>query len=192
MPPMDPSRTEVEIKLAFPSPENAIHEIEALGASPVRDRELEDNRVYDLPDGTLLESRRLLRLRRSGDRAIVTFKSRVPGEQRHKVRIEHETPVADAEQFDLILRGLGYAAVYRYQKYRSVYRLGGVEISVDETPIGCYVEIEGDPDEIDRVAARLGFDQDDYIRESYRDLHRAHAAASGESMGDLVFPGATG
>jgi adenylate cyclase class 2 len=189
---MDPSRTEVEIKLAFPSPENAIHEIEAIGASTVRDREFEDNRVYDLPDGTLLESRRLLRLRKSGDRAIVTFKSRVPGEQRHKVRIEHETPVGDAEQFDLILRGLGYAEVYRYQKYRSVYRLDGVEISVDETPIGCYVEVEGEPDEIDRVAARLGYGQSDYIRESYRDLHRAHAAARGISMGNLVFSETSG
>jgi adenylate cyclase class 2 len=189
---MDPSRTEVEIKLAFPSPENAIQEIEAIGASPVRDREFEDNRVYDLPDGTLRQSRRLLRLRESGGRAMVTFKSRVPGKQRHKVRIEHETPVGDAEQLDLILCGLGYASIYRYQKYRTVYRLDGVEISVDETPIGCYVEIEGEPDEIDRVATRLGFGENDYIRESYRDLHRAHAAARGISMGDLVFPDPTG
>ena len=192
MAPMDPSRTEVEIKLAFPSPEDAVLRVEAIGARLLNPREFEDNRVYDLADGALRADGRLLRLRRAGDRATVTFKSRVAGKHRHKVRIEHETGVADPEQFEEILAGLGYSAVYRYQKYRSVYSADRVEISIDEVPIGCYIELEGEPDAIDRLATRLGFGPKDYIRESYLSLHRAHAESSGTPMGDMVFADTAG
>ncbi len=184
---MDPSRTEVEIKLALPSPDDAFRRVEAIAATLVVPREFEDNRVYDLSDGALRADGRLLRLRRAGNRATVTFKARVPDEQRYKIRIEYETAVADPDQFEEILAGLGYSAVYRYQKYRSVYRAGGVEIAVDETPIGSFIELEGDPEAIDRLAERLGFSPSDYIRDSYLTLHRAHAKSSGTPMGDMVF-----
>lgn len=187
MGPMDPSITEIEIKLALPSPDEALRRVEATGAKSVVPREFEDNRVYDLADGALRADGRLLRLRRAGDRATVTFKARVPDERRYKIRTEYETAVADPDQLEKILTGLGYAVVYRYQKYRSVFSAGGVEIAVDETPIGCYIELEGEPDAIDRLAERLGFSPNDYIRDSYLTLHRAHAKSSGAPMGDMVF-----
>jgi adenylate cyclase class 2 len=184
---MGPSRTEVEVKLGFPSPEEALRRVEALPAALAEPRRFEDNRVYDLPTGDLRSTGRLLRLRLRGARATLTFKSRVPGDSRHKVQLEHETAVSDMEETDLILRALGFSPWYRYQKYRTVYRFDGVEISVDETPIGCFVELEGDPEAIDRVAALLGFGPERYIRGTYRELHEAESASRGTAAGDLVF-----
>ena len=42
-----------------------------------------------------------------------------------------------------ILSGLGYVAIYRYQKYRATYVLSGVEVAIDEIPIGTFVELDG-------------------------------------------------
>jgi adenylate cyclase class 2 len=53
---------------------------------------------------------------------------------------------------------------------------------LDETPIGNFLEIEGDPAGIDAAAARLGFARSDYITDSYHRLF----LLSGRS-GDMVF-----
>jgi len=187
MRPMEPSRNEVEIKLRVASARDAVDRIEKLGAVLHHPREFEDNLVYDLPSRMLRKSKQLLRLRRKGPAVTLTFKSKAPGEHRHKVYVEHETRVEDGDELRCILDALGYSPWYRYQKYRSIYRLEELEIAVDETPIGCYVELEGEPDAIDRVAGRLGFTADDYVRATYHELHEADAIARGVPLGDMVF-----
>ena len=187
MAPMETSRKEVEIKLAFDSPESARARLEQHDAVLIEPREFEDNLVYDGPGRELTGSDRLLRLRRKGDTATLTFKARSAPDTRHKVRTEHESRVGSPDEVEHLLDGLGYSVVYRYQKFRTVYEIDGVEAMLDETPIGCYVELEGPPQAIDRVAARLGFDEDAYIRSTYRDLHESWAAARGEPAGDMVF-----
>lgn len=188
MRPMEPSRNEVEIKLRVVSANDAIGRIEKLGAVVHRPREFEDNLVYDLPSRALRDAKQLLRLRRKGPETTLTFKSKAPGEHRHKVYAEHETRVEDGDALHRILTALGYSPWYRYQKYRSIYRLEGLEIAVDETPIGCFVELEGEPGAIDRIAERLGSTHEDYIRATYHELHEADAAERGIPAGDMVFP----
>jgi len=57
---------------------------------------------------------------------------------------------------------------------------------LDETPLGCFVELEGPPEEIDSAAQRLGFTPDQYIRESYRELQILDARRRGVPLGDLL------
>lgn len=184
---MAPSGREVEIKLPFPSAADAIDRLESVGARRVSERELEDNVLYDLPSDALRGTGRLLRLRSAGGRSVLTFKGPVPGEHRHKVRVEHETAVSDADATARLLSGLDYVPRYRYQKYRTTFEVEGIEASVDETPIGCWVELEGRPEAIDRVAGRLGFTPDRYVLATYRQLHEEAAVARGDEPGDLVF-----
>jgi adenylate cyclase, class 2 len=184
---MAPSGRETEVKLPFSSPAEAEARLRGIGARREREREFEDNVLYDLPDGLLRSSGRLLRLRRAGGRAVLTFKGPVPGEHRHKVRVEHETEVGRPEEAARILEGLGLTPCYRYEKYRTAYAVEGLEIALDETPIGCFVELEGKPEAIDRIAARLGFPESQYVLATYRQLQEQHAAASGVEPGDLVF-----
>ncbi len=71
---------------------------------------------------------------------------------------------------------------FRYQKYRETYHWRDVEIVVDETPIGTFLEIEGPPATIHEAARALGRARADYIAESYAALFLASGGT-----GDMVF-----
>jgi adenylate cyclase class 2 len=182
---------ETEVKLPFESARAAREALDAAGARLEMPRTFEDNRIYDRPDGSLERDGVVLRVRRDDRGGCVTFKGPVEGEHRHKVRVEHETTVGDPEAAHRLFEGLGYRVVWRYQKYRTTYRLGAVEVMLDETPIGCWVELEGAPEAIDRAAATLGVVPEDYVTETYRDLALRHAREHGVPLADLVFEGAS-
>ncbi len=183
---MGRSTQEVEVKLPFASADDAKRRLGVLGARAAGDRLFEDNVVYDRRTEPLKPQGKLLRLRRIGDRSILTYKAPVEGEFRHKVREEHETGVENAQSVESMLEGLGYSPTYRYQKYRTNYSLGRLEICLDETPVGCFVELEGPPDEIDAAAERLGFTPDRYVRDTYRELHERVAREQGKEAGDMM------
>jgi adenylate cyclase class 2 len=189
---MTKSSRENEIKLAFPSPAIAIQRLLQAGARQTGTREFEDNVLYDLPDRSLTARGRMLRLRRVGELAVLTFKAPVDGDHRHTVRTEHETELMDPEAMRRILSGLGFEPIYRYQKFRSTFHLEGVEAVVDETPLGTFVELEGSPGDVDRAASAVGATSADYIVATYRELHERDAAARGVAVGDLLMPTSDG
>jgi adenylate cyclase class 2 len=184
---MDSSRREVEVKLPCDSPAGARRRLEALGARLVRDRVFEDNVLFERKVEPLKPARKLLRLRRDGGRALLTFKAPVEGDHAHKVRLEDESDVADPDAVERILAGLGFSPHYRYQKYRTLFELDGLEICLDETPLGCFIELEGAPEAIDRVAAALGCGPDRYVLDSYVELHEQWVAERGLPPEDMVF-----
>jgi hypothetical protein len=63
----------------------------------------------------------------------------------------------------------------------------GLEIDLDETPIGTFVELEGPPRAIDRVAKELGYSKPDYIVTNYLVLYREECRRKGQKPGDMVF-----
>ena len=177
---------ESEIKLRMSGPGPAREAVARLGATLVRPRHFEDNVLLDDARGTLAGSGRTLRLRRTEGGAVLTFKG--PRQDREGVKsrqeIEASLPAGEADALLAVLRAVGFAPVFRYQKYRETYRHGDVEIVVDETPIGTFLEIEGPLPGIHAAAAALGRGPSDYITESYPGLF----SASGRT-GDMVFPG---
>jgi adenylate cyclase class 2 len=185
---MGMSRRETEIKLAFSSPEDARNALAAAGAKATRDREFEDNVLYDFEDRRLFHKGRLLRLRRVGDEALVTFKGPVEGGSIHKVREESEVRVADADELAHILESVGFLPCYRYQKYRTTFELPGVHVALDETALGTFVELEGEPSAIDRAAGALGRGPRDYLTQTFRELQERDAASRGVPAGDLLYP----
>lgn len=182
---MSGSGTEIEIKLRFESVERARLQVESLGLPLVEPRHFEDNIIYDRDFDPLKPQGKLLRLRWVDERAWLTYKAPMPGKHRHKVREEQESAVDDPDALHRMLIGLGFTPRYRYQKYRTQYGAEALLACLDETPLGCFVELEGEPEAIDRAAAELGFSEDAYIRSSYRELHEA--AAGSTEPGDMVF-----
>jgi adenylate cyclase class IV len=92
----------------------------------------------------------------------------------YKVREEREVRASDERAISVILGALGLTPCFRYEKYRSTYRLAGlahVVVELDETPIGDFLELEGRREAIDRAATRLGFGRADYITQSYGALY---------------------
>jgi len=189
----DPMILEVEVKLRVIDEEDAMTRLSRLPATLVERRGFEDNEILDTADGALKAAGRLLRLRVTPERSLLTFKEKVASDLHAKVRSEVETEVGSPEAVRLMLLKLGLAPVYRYQKYRSYHawtdEVSGerLSISVDETPIGVYVELEGPPLAIDAAAGKMGYTVDDYILDDYRTLHLAWLDQRGLPQGDLVF-----
>ena len=157
---------EREIKLRFASAAAAREALAATGAARQRPRELQDDRLLDWPDGRLRARGCTLRVRDQAGRAALTFKGPPqPGDM--KVREELETAAGDAALLVRLLEQLGLRVWFRYQKYRQEYALPGVVLTVDETPIGTFVELEGDEQGIRDLAAALGRTPRDYVVDSY-------------------------
>ena len=185
---MNSSGREIEIKLAAPDVQTAQKWLRAGGFRVYRRRVFESNIVFDLPDGALRGQARLLRVRQAGTRSILTYKG-PPDPGPHKSREELETGFDNPVAIRAILDRLGYRPVFTYEKYRTEYRQPGQKgiATIDETPIGAYVELEGSPAWIDRTARKLGFSQDDYILDSYGRLYLRWVESRGLRPGDMVF-----
>jgi len=149
-------------------------------------RRLLSDSLYDTPDRRLYAQGLGLRVRRDGDHGALTFKGPVqPGAV--KSREEFETPVADPDAADRIVQALGFQRWFLGEKYREEYKLGDAVVTVDEAPMGVFVEIEADPAEIDRAAAQIGRTPADYNLESYPRLYYAWCDAHGIARGDMTF-----
>ena len=174
---------ETEIKIRIDDPARGREALRGLGARRVRERHFEDNLLFDDDRGVLTASGAILRLRRTPAGGVLTFKGPRKVEHGMKSRRELETAVGDADAMQSILEGLGLRPAFRYQKYRETYEWEGQEIVIDETPIGTFLEIEGDHEGIARAATLLGFSPRDYIADSYVALFFASGG-----KGDMVFP----
>ena len=203
---------EIEVKLRVEDPAALRRRLARLKLRPARaGRVHEHNTLFDTPQGGLAQHGQLLRIRkedlagkpRTARGAVLTYKGpAVPGagqpqagKGRYKIREELEAAVADPERLRLILERLGLRGWFRYEKYRTSYRppaiLGwatGLQVELDETPIGVFLELEGPPEAIDRAAALLGYNPTDYITKSYLVLYLDHCRRQGVPAGDMLFP----
>jgi adenylate cyclase class 2 len=182
------SKQEIEVKLRVASPADAQRLIAAAGFQVSVPRIFEANTIYDSPDAALRRRGSVLRLRRAGDKVTLTLKGQTsPG--KHKSRPEDEIAVSDYETTDRILTTLGYQPTFRYEKYRTEFanhRQAGT-ITLDETPIGTFLELEGSPEWIDATARGLGFRETDYILESYGKLYVNLCLQEARNPSDMTF-----
>ena len=101
----------------------------------------------------------VLRLRKTGDKNILTYKERIAADSDFKHQIEFETEVTNVDATENIIQKLGYKLAVVYEKHRKSWHLGNVEVVLDELPFGYYMEIEGEMDEILKAEKLLGADK---------------------------------
>ena len=181
---------ETEIKLRLSEgPGRAKAVLEQHGFHPIGPRELETNLSFDLPGGELRQTIRLLRLRSAGGRWTVTYKGPPITSDRHKSREEIETEVSDGEAFVHILMRLGYQPSFAYEKFRTTFKADGDDgiVTLDETPIGDFLELEGPAYWIDQTAVTLGFEPADYITSSYAALYEEYRRTHDTVPRDMQF-----
>jgi adenylate cyclase class 2 len=179
---------EQEMKIPVVSLGDVRQRVVARGGILLDSFELEDNLVLDDPGGTLVAAGRLLRLRRFGQRSTLTLKGDARFSAGVKSRVEMETEVGNAEQALAILTTLGFAPVRRYQKRRETFSLDRVIVSLDETPMGAFVELEGQAEQLPAVALALDLDPHAAALGTYLDLWSAYRAAHPGTPQDMVFP----
>lgn len=179
---------ETEIKLAVASAAAGRAALRRAGFRVSKRRVFERNTVFDTPARTLGKAGCLLRIRRAGRVVTLTYKG-PPDVSRHKSREELEQEIAGARAITAIVGRLGFQPVFRYEKYRTEYRqpAGGGMATLDETPIGVYLELEGAPRWIDRAARQLGFAESQYITASYAGLYFAWCGRRGIEPSHMVY-----
>lgn len=181
---------ETEVKIPVPAwtQTDAPRNLAALGLTVSSPRVFEANFVYDTPDQALRGTQMLLRLRRVGDRNLLTWKG-PPIAGPHKSRPELEITFSSFDTMHQILQHLGYRTSFRYEKYRTEF--SGADagtVTYDETPIGNFLELEGHGPWIDQTARQLGFSPHDYVLDSYGRLYLAHCEKVGMQPLNMLFP----
>ncbi len=159
---------EKEIKIKVDSLEEIEERVKSSGGILVSDC-FEKNYLFDRND-ELFHRGEALRLRSFCDKAKLTFKGKRVKSRDYKIREEIETHVSDFDAMAEILKRLGFKESFYYEKRRKNYRLGECLISLDNTPLGKFVEIEASEEIIDAVASMLGFSKKDYITKSYVEM----------------------
>lgn len=181
---------ETEVKIAISDRAAILARLDEAGAALAVGRTYEHNVRYEDDGETLTPAGIVLRLRQDA-RARLTYKAPLPDETGArdgiKSRFEAEVTVDDFDTMDVILQRLGYHPFVVYEKYRTTYRLGEVEIVLDEMPFGDFLEIEGPAHAIEAALAALALADAPRFSESYMELFERVKAALGLDVHDLSF-----
>jgi len=160
------SSREIECRFLEIDKEALVKKLHELGATDEGDLLLEETVVYD-PELKWRDEQRFVRLRKSGDKAVMTYKEH----QTHTVdgTLEIEFEIGDYQKAELLLEKIGLVPFRHQQKRRHTFHLDGVLVDIDTWPrIPTYVELEGESEQVLRnVAGKLGFNWED------ADLHNA-------------------
>ena len=210
-----PTNREIEINLRISDVQDTLSKLRTLGAR-YQSRVLERNTLYDTPESDFRRRGALLRLRveipvprppadarvpsrraksatRAAVRTILTSKSPTNTSalrigRRYKEKFERELIVCDsATRWDQFLRSLGLRPGFRYEKYRTTFRLPRLALELDETPAGTFLELEGSPRAIDRAARALGYTTRNYYRGTYWDVYAADCRRRGVTPRNMLF-----
>ncbi len=122
--------------------------------------------------GVLAQRDEVLRLRLyqppAGPAAgVLSWKGPVSVRNGYKHRAERETRVADPDEALAILERLGYDVVMRIDRTIAEYRIGGATVRIERYPaMDVLVEVEGEPDAIERAVAATGLARDRFLPEA--------------------------
>jgi len=182
---------EIELKFVvddIPRFHNAVATLNLTLKTP---RTFEGNTLFDTPDRQLRAKRQILRLREYGGKFVVTHKRmKDPGatDVRYKTRIETETEIDDETAMAEIFCQLGFCPAFRYEKFRTEWDAAdGGHLVLDETPIGVWAELEGDPAWIDTMLQRLQVSSDQTTVDSYGALFLRWKERTGSPAENLTF-----
>lgn len=183
---------ETEIKLAIGNAAAVRRCLRRQGFRLIGRRSFEQNILFDSAGRVLRRRHCMLRLRSVNGCHWLTFKGPSERSLRYKVRQEYEIELTNAEAAGAILVRLGFAPVFRYEKFRTVYagrgRWQSGEVMLDETPIGKFIELEGPPAWIRRVARALGVGPEQFITQTYAALYFDWCRRHRRPPTHMVFP----
>lgn len=140
--------------------------------------DFEENILFS--GGILLEKRAVLRLRKTQDKIILTYKQRIKNESDIKHQIEHETEISDFAEAEKIIENLGFHPSLIYEKKRKTFHFRNVEIVLDELSFGKFMEIEGTITAIKEAEIFLDIEHFETEHETYPHLTLKYGIKNGE------------
>jgi adenylate cyclase, class 2 len=138
--------------------------LEEIGAE-YQGEDFEENILYR--GGVLDKRNAVLRVRKIGEKAFLTYKQRIQNQFDIKHQIEHETLVEDAVELEKIIESLEFEKKLIYEKRRKTWTFREIEIVLDELSFGLFMEIEGSVTEIAEMEMLLGIEDFEVEHKTY-------------------------
>jgi adenylate cyclase class IV len=164
-------REELELKARVENPDAVRSAILAAGAELVYRGAMMDRR-FDRR-GRLERRDEVVRLRvyhpadESPEWGVLGWKGPVQRRGEYRLREEWESRVDDPKAALVILRHMGYKISVRVDRAIEQYRLGDATLRLEWYPaMDVLLEVEGQPDAIERAVAATGLPRDAYLPES--------------------------
>ena len=157
--------------------------LEAAGAELMYEGRLEDKR-YDTTDRSLALQDHVLRLRVYRSDNVVTsldFKGPTTYADGFKVREEHTVGADDPVALARILEAMGYVITREIDREIAQYRHAGAVIRFERYPrMDLLVEVEGDPEAIERAILTLDMAREGFTTERLPDFVLKYESRTGE------------
>lgn len=176
---------EMELKGVVPDEAGAIASVEAAGGRLSFAGRLEDRR-YDDARGRLAGRDLVLRLRtyRGVDGSVrsahLDWKGPTGYDAGYKVREEISTPVGDPDEMDSILDRMGYLVIREIDRQITQYELVGATVRFERYPrMDLLVEVEGQPDAIERAIEHIGLPRSGFSAARLPDFVAQYEARTG-------------
>lgn len=158
--------------------------VERAGAVVEYAGRLEDRR-WDTPDRALLAKDHVLRVRTyrndAGVRAELDWKGPTRREGGYKLRDELETSIGEPDALAEMLAALGYEVSIAIDRQIVQYDLEGTMIRFERYPrMDDLVEVEGEPEQIERAIAILGLPREGFTTDRLPDFVKRYEDRTGE------------
>lgn len=164
-------QTEVEVKF-WADHDKVRAALLAAGAVKEQPMRLMRRAIVDSPDGALDKDHAWVRVRDEGNKVTLTYKRDV--EKSFGTAQEIETTVGSFDTTIAFLEAIGLEVRSRQESKRETWRLGDVEVVLDEWPwLNEFIEIEAATQQaVKDVASQLGFAWDDAVFGSVTSLYK--------------------
>ncbi|MDP3778952.1 MAG: class IV adenylate cyclase [bacterium] len=155
-------KIEYEATFIHINKEEIRNKLKDLNATLLRPEFLQKRVVFNMPEATAIRGG-WLRVRDEGGKITMTLKV-VDGDKIENQR-EILLNIDDFQQAEELLTTLGCAKKAYQENNRELWKLDGVEITIDEWPfLEPFVEVEGDSEEsVKNVSEKLGFNYRDAL-----------------------------
>jgi len=175
---------EVELKSVVDDLDLRCANVERAGAVVEYAGRLEDRR-WDTPDRALLAKDHVLRVRTyrndAGVRAELDWKGPTRREGGYKLRDELETSIGEPDALAEILAALGYEVSIAIDREIVQYDLEGTMIRFERYPrMDDLVEVEGEPEQIERAIEILGLPREGFTTDRLPDFVKRYEDRTGE------------
>lgn len=174
---MKNSGIEIELKLPLSEPpEEFLSRFTDVG-----ERTYQKTVMFDNDQGLMRKTNGRVRLRQDGEAVALSYKLPLPS---HTVKkeVEWETRVDSWEIGENLLKAMGFNETTSYEKYRTSFDYKGVKLEVDEYPFANFLEVEGEEEDVKKIALELGFDLMSALKESCDTLFTRWRAEKGLPM----------
>lgn len=154
----------IEVELKFKIDDNQIKKIIANQDIATEKEVYQKTVMFDNADKLMEHTDGRIRLRQQGNKISLSYKRPLPSVGNEKKEVELETEVGNFEVMSNILRMMGYAPATSYEKHTTPFKLKecpNVFLEIQKYPFETFLEIEGEKEEIEKVAKQLGFDAKD-------------------------------